>query len=204
MGRRALPLEGDAPLGHAGPHRHLRLAEGHRPLGRLLDLRGQRLRRLRGTDPVALLLGQHRAREVELRHQLRGLPRVPDELEPLLPALLHRALLLQAGLPVVGPLRGVLRRPAGALDLALLRPEFLVQRVLLLEQGRQAAVHLEKGQVLLLQVEQLGKLRVHRCSCVEWRRAREGPPWRDAGGGAAASTRDRAGAPVPPGAGAAR
>ena len=110
----------------------------------------------------------------------------------------------EAGLELVGARGGIRGRAPRQLHLAVLGAEFLVQRVLLLEQRCEAAVHLEEGQVLLLQVEQLGKLRVHRCSCVEGRRARGGPPWKVAGEGAAASIRHRVGAPVPPGAAAVR
>src|SRR6266516_812157 len=59
--------------------------------------------RIAGPHELGLLFGEHRAGEVQLRHEGRGFLRAPHPLEPLAPLLLHGAIVGDLTLQLVAP-----------------------------------------------------------------------------------------------------
>src|SRR5438034_2851577 len=123
LGRDLLALAGErlAQRGLPGPH----VVE--RPLGfRRLALRFRHC--VPGAHELGLLLREHRAREVQLRHEGRGFLRAPHPLEALAPLLLHGAIVGDLALQLVAPIDGRLNAAPGDRERALRRRLRLIER----------------------------------------------------------------------------
>src|SRR5207302_4511616 len=127
---RPLALGGDL-LAFAGE----RLAQRGLPrphlVERPLGLRGLALRfgdGVAGAHELGLFFREHRAREVQLRHEGRGFLRAPHPLEALAPLLLHGAIVGDLALQLVAPIHGRLNTAPGDRERALRRRLRLIER----------------------------------------------------------------------------